>query len=320
MMITNSVIIEFDISQRTYVEIPLTALSTFTLDKSKIYWVHCDLREDDIFKKISEKLFLPDETVRLCEPSNAISTFIDRDEFLILKLVCLLDEEERTGNLIIQLTTHFCFTASYEDLPVVEEFRHTFPQALRYAKTPCFIFFLMLDNIVNYYAKVLFSYDLAANELDSRVGGSDNKLYQEVMEAKNGMMRVRRNLVAVREILLHISGRKISVISEACQGSLKNLRNQTEILFQEVESIRDMLNDLMAQLDNILMQKLNETIRVLTAFAAIFLPLTLITGIYGMNFHWMPELSWRYGYFYVLGLIVFLGTLLLYIFKRRKWF
>ena len=68
------------------------------------------------------------------------------------------------------------------------------------------------------------------------------------------------------------------------------------------------------------MQKMNESIRILTAFASIFLPLTLITGIYGMNFRRIPELSWTYGYFYALSLIVICAGALLYLFKKMKWF
>ena len=64
----------------------------------------------------------------------------------------------------------------------------------------------------------------------------------------------------------------------------------------------------------------NEIVRTLTVVSAVFFPLTLITGIYGMNFDYMPELKWRYGYFIVLGLLAGVGALLLYLFKRRKYF
>ena len=68
------------------------------------------------------------------------------------------------------------------------------------------------------------------------------------------------------------------------------------------------------------MQKLNQSIKVLTAISMIFLPLTLIAGIYGMNFHWIPELQWRYGYFYALALMITCAGIILIIFKNMKWF
>jgi magnesium transporter len=92
------------------------------------------------------------------------------------------------------------------------------------------------------------------------------------------------------------------------------------MIANETDSLRDMLNSMLDQIDNALMQKMNETMKILTTFAAIFLPLTLITGIYGMNFQWMPELAWKYGYFYALTLLVVCGLSLLFIFKKMKWF
>jgi len=126
--------------------------------------------------------------------------------------------------------------------------------------------------------------------------------------------------MASREILMRISGRSIAVISDACRTSLYNLSNHSHMVVHEADSIRDMLNSLLDEIENMLMQKLNETMRVLTAFAAIFLPLTLITGIYGMNFRWIPELNWTYGYFWALGLLVVCAGSLLFLFKKKKWF
>jgi magnesium transporter len=65
---------------------------------------------------------------------------------------------------------------------------------------------------------------------------------------------------------------------------------------------------------------MNEIMRVLTIFASIFIPLTFIAGIYGMNFKYMPELDWSWGYFGALGLMGLLGATLLVIFKIKKWF
>ena len=64
---------------------------------------------------------------------------------------------------------------------------------------------------------------------------------------------------------------------------------------------------------------MNEIMKVLTIIATIFIPLTFIAGIYGMNFEFMPELKWRWGYFAVLGIMMALGVLMLVYFKRKKW-
>ncbi|OGX57863.1 MAG: hypothetical protein A2447_08970 [Omnitrophica WOR_2 bacterium RIFOXYC2_FULL_38_12] len=64
---------------------------------------------------------------------------------------------------------------------------------------------------------------------------------------------------------------------------------------------------------------MNEIMKVLTIFAAIFIPLTFMAGVYGMNFEYMPELKWKYGYFVLLGLMACVGFGMLFFFKKKKW-
>jgi len=65
--------------------------------------------------------------------------------------------------------------------------------------------------------------------------------------------------------------------------------------------------------------KMNEVMKVLTIFASIFIPLTFVAGLYGMNFEFMPELTWHWGYFALLGFMVFVGVSLMVYFKRKRW-
>lgn len=118
---------------------------------------------------------------------------------------------------------------------------------------------------------------------------------------------------------MRISARKIPVISKECQVSLRNLFDHSQMVFVQLDSVRDNLNSTLDQIDNFLMQKMNSTMKILTAFAAIFLPLSLIAGIYGMNFK-MPEYHWKYGYLWPLSLMTLIGGTLIWFFKRKRWF
>lgn len=319
-------IVEFDIVNRSYKKLSLDELDIDTQDKSKLYWVHYNLNDQASFPLIIEKLKLTEDVVKLCQQSDSILNLIDSNETITIKTPALLsselneNHEESFGNLVIHLTDNYCFTAASEAIPALLDFEHTYAKNLQYAETPCFILFLVLDNIINDYAKILFSFEVISDELDVKIRGMEGNIYNEVMDLKRQVMKIKRYIGALREILMRISGRKITVISSACRASLYNLFNQSQMVVHEVDSVRDILNGFLAQIDNSLMQKMNETMRVLTAFAAIFLPLTLITGIYGMNFHYMPELWWKYGYFYSLLLLVIVAAALLYFFKKNKWF
>jgi len=94
-----------------------------------------------------------------------------------------------------------------------------------------------------------------------------------------------------------------------------HLINQIEIMNSQREATNEFLNLYMSAMSN----KMNEVMKFLTIFASIFIPLTFIAGIYGMNFEIMPELQWRYGYFVICGAMLFLAIILLIYFKRKKW-
>lgn len=326
MNVFESTVIEFDLENQQIKKLSLDELDINAQNKTKLYWVHCNLNQTPDFNKVIEKLSLPDPVVNLCRQDDIMPKLIDADDAISVQIQCVQSEElsdkneVHYSNLILHLTSQFCFTAGSQPLPVLSEFMEISQKAIRYAKTPCFILFLMIDSTVNDYARVLFNFELLTEKMDMRIHEVDNNIYNEVAEVKQQVMLMKRNVISVREILMRISGRKIAVISEQCQSSLNNLSTHAHMLVHEIDSIRELLNSLLDQIDNALMQKMSETMRVLTAFASIFLPLTLITGIYGMNFQWMPELNWKYGYFIILFVILFCGSALLYVFKKRKWF
>ena len=119
---------------------------------------------------------------------------------------------------------------------------------------------------------------------------------------------------------MRISGRKITVISEACRVSLFNLFNHCQMVDNEADSIREILNGLLDQIDNSLMQRMNETMKVLTAFAAIFLPLTLITGVFGMNTLITPIVNDTFGFYKIILLMISFALITFSYFRYKKWF
>ncbi len=322
----HTIIVEFDVVERSHRTITPDEFHQGELDPTKIYWIHASLTSNGEFKRVAKKINLPEETIKLCLNKTTLPKLIDTDQKLTLKFQCLKEKEfnrnkeEHFDNLIIHLTDQYCFTASKYALPALLEFQNHYNKAIKFAKTPCFILFLIMDNAVNDYAQFLFNYEIFTDQMDIKVRENHENIYNEVVAVKKRVMEIKRCTVAVREILMRLSGRKMSAISDDCRASLLNLFNQSQMIFHEIDSIRDMLNGLLSQIDYSLMHKMNETMRILTAFAAILLPLTLITGIYGMNFHHMPELTWKYGYYGALLLIVAVGFALFFMFKKFKWF
>lgn len=319
-------IVEFDLVNKT---INNLLLKNFAIDPSepqKIYWIHSDLVLDSEFWDLANKLELADEAITCCKENKFIPKLIDNNDTITLQVECSLVNEISSkndfefGNLIVHLTGRYCFTASSKVLPAITRFEANYDKYLKFARTPCFILFILLDNVVNDFSQVLLDYEYMADQIDLTIRSVEKNIYSKVMNIKKNVMRVQHNIATIRDILMRISGKSISVISAQCRASLANLLDHCQIIFNEAQAVRDSLRNTLDQIDNALMQRLNNTMKVLTAFAAIFLPLTLISSIYGMNFKWIPELDWEYGYFWALGSMGLCALLLIWWFKRNKWF
>jgi magnesium transporter len=316
------VIIEVDLHTRHTESLSITQLQIAPQNPNKIYWIHCDSSQETEFAALKEKLPLPETVNELCEEKESRSKMITTlDSLAILLQAPRADKLAPNGeaiitNLVIRLDAQFCFTASHQSNLPIEYLVKNYLNAVPYAKTPCFVLFLVLSETINTYSDLIYDFQMLSEKIDINI---KQMAYEEIVEMKRQLMRTKRYISSIHDMLMRMSARKISVISEDCRLSLNSLIIQSEALVNEAESLREFFHSLLEQIDNALMQKLNITMKVLTGFSAILLPLSLITGIYGMNFTEMPELSWHYGYFGALGLMASLGLGLFYLFKRKGW-
>lgn len=134
---------------------------------------------------------------------------------------------------------------------------------------------------------------------DKQIFDSSNSLDGLTPISSNNLSKIHLNPDTIRNM-------------HSMNDRIRYLRNDVENMHQRIISLRETYNSSLSA-------NLNETIRTLTVIATIVLPLTLITGIYGMNFEFMPELTYEYGYFYALGLIAAVGGTMVFYFKRKRW-
>ena len=99
----------------------------------------------------------------------------------------------------------------------------------------------------------------------------------------------------------------------------KDVYDHTIQIADSIESYRDILSGMLDLYLSTISNRMNEVMKVLTIIATIFIPLTFLAGIYGMNFKFMPELEWHWGYFLVLAVMLALGVLMVIFFKRKRW-
>jgi magnesium transporter len=140
-----------------------------------------------------------------------------------------------------------------------------------------------------------------------------------VHRLKNHMILLRRSLWPLREVIARLERRESSLISEATTVYFKDVYDHTIIAIDTVETYRDILSGLLDIYLSSVSNRLNEIMKVLTIFASIFMPLTFLAGVYGMNFKYLPELQWHYAYFGLWAIMILLAGCMVLYFRKRKW-
>jgi magnesium transporter len=148
---------------------------------------------------------------------------------------------------------------------------------------------------------------------------ADQVEIQEIHRFKRGLLALRRAVWPMREVVAAIAKSESELIRADSRVFWRDLYDHTVQVIDMVETSRDTLASLHDTYLSSLSNRMNEVMKTLTIISTIFIPLTFIAGVYGMNFQYMPELTWRMGYFVVLAVMVVIALLLVLWFRRRHW-
>ncbi|MCW3481232.1 magnesium/cobalt transporter CorA [Neisseriaceae bacterium JH1-16] len=183
-----------------------------------------------------------------------------------------------------------------------------------------FLAYSLIDAIIDDYFGVLDAFTLRVEKADSTLlGNRDNGVLRTIHRLKHDSLRFRRALLPLRDALNQVTRGDHPYFREESRVYLRDAYDHTLHLIESLESSRDMVSGMLDLYLSNQSNRLNVQMRVLTVITIIFMPLTLIVGIYGMNFEYMPELHWRYGYFAVLCAMQGLSSLLGYYFWKKRW-
>lgn len=142
----------------------------------------------------------------------------------------------------------------------------------------------------------------------------------KINSIKRNLLVLRRTAWPERDVINNLMRSSDSLISNKTKIYLKDVSDHIIQIIDIIETYRELCSHMVDIYLSSVSNKMNEVMKVLTIIATIFIPLTFIAGVYGMNFRHMPELEWRYGYFLSLAIMLAVGIGMLYYFKRKKWF
>jgi magnesium transporter len=183
-----------------------------------------------------------------------------------------------------------------------------------------YLAYALLDLIVDQYFVILEDQGEVIEDLESEVVSTPTPAtLSQIHRLKREMIMLRKSVWPLREVISRLERSESSLVKEPTVLYFKDVYDHVIQIIDNIETFRDILSGMLDIYLSSVSNRLNEVMKVLTIIATIFIPLTFIAGVYGMNFKNMPELEWPWGYFMALGMMATVAAIMLLFFKRRGW-
>jgi len=244
--------------------------------------------------------------------------------YVVLRMLEFAGAKEAIATDQLSLVFGKNFVLSFQERPgdmfdpVRERIRHGKGRVRKMG--PDYLAYALMDAVVDHYFAVLEKLGERVEELeDELVADPRQETLHEIHALKREMLFLRKSVWPLREVVAGLERAESDLIQATTGIFLRDVYDHTIQVIDNVETFRDMLSGMLETYLSSVSNRMNEVMKVLTIIATIFIPLTFIVGIYGMNFEHMPELKWRFGYYLVWGVMLAVGVGMAFYFKRKKW-
>jgi magnesium transporter len=184
-----------------------------------------------------------------------------------------------------------------------------------------YLAYAVMDSLVDEYFMTLDDASMEIETFEERaLDVSDDTFMPDLQKLKQSLIQIRKIVLPLREslgVLLHIES---PLIKRSMRPFFKDLHDNVIQIAETIEGCRELLAGVMEINLATMSNRMNKVMNVLTVISTIFIPLTFLAGVYGMNFKFMPELEMKYAYFIVWGIMIIIALGMIIFFKRRKWF
>ncbi len=191
----------------------------------------------------------------------------------------------------------------------------------RIRKAGCdYLAYALIDAIVDHYFVILEQIGIQIEEMESEtLSDPTEAVLKRIHEMKREILYLRKQVWPLREVVGVMAKEEPALIQEGTMIFLRDVHDHTIQIMETIESQRDILAGLLDLYMTGISNKMNEVMKVLTIMATIFIPITFIAGVYGMNFKHMPELEWPWGYGLVWGVMIAMVIAMVFYFKKKNW-
>ncbi|TDQ30106.1 magnesium/cobalt transporter CorA [Tenacibaculum caenipelagi] len=203
--------------------------------------------------------------------------------------------------------------------PVRDRLRNKKGRVRNYNVT--YLKYCLLDLIVDNYNFLMETFGEKVEDLEDKILLEPNKnILEEINKNKIELNYFRKAIRPAREAISSFKDFKTDLITKKEQPFFNDLHDLIQRSHDLVENYKNMLSEQLTVYSTNVNNRLNDIMKILTIFSVIFIPITFIAGVYGTNFEYIPELTYRYGYYAMLGVIMLIVVIMLGFFKYKKWF
>lgn len=295
-------------------------------DNGKMTWINVDgLHDSELMEKIGNRFNLHPLVLEDIMNTGQRAKFVDFEDFLFVSLKMLRQGE---GNRVVTEQLSFVMKPglllSFQEQPgdVLDSVRHRIRNAKGRMRSmnADYLMYALIDTVVDHYISLIEELGQNIEDLELRVlKNPDERVLATINAYKSELNYMSKVIRPVRELVREWNRSQSPLIQKKTRAFLNDLQDITTHAVESIDTYRDLLSDYLNLYHTSMSNKLNDVMKVLTIFSAVFIPITFLAGVYGMNFKYLPELDWPYAYpsFWLIALVI-AGSLLVY-FKRKKW-
>lgn len=295
-------------------------------DKSTVTWINIDgIHNTEIIEKMGKHFNLHPLLLEDILNTDQRPKIEDFDDYLFIVLKMLYYQEEEVNSEQVSLIIGSNFVISFQEKegdvfnPIRDRIRNGKGRVRKMGAD--YLAYCLIDAIVdNYFIILEKTGEKIEGMEDELIANPSPETLQTIHNLKRDTIFLRKSVWPLREVISTLERSESALIQQSTGIFLRDVYNHTIQVMDTIESYRDMVSGMLDIYLSSVSNRMNEVMKVLTIIATIFIPLTFLAGIYGMNFKYMPELEWRWGYFGILSIMVVVGILMFIYFKRRKWF
>jgi len=296
-------------------------------DSPPVNWININgLHDVNMVEKVGQHFDIHPLTLEDIVSTGQRPKVEDFETYLFVVLKMLTFDEQAahisSEQISLVLGEHYLLSFEEQKADVFDPVRQRIRQAKgRIRRAGCdYLAYALTDAVVDQYFVVLEKLGEKIEDLEEELLKAPSVATLETTHRlKREMLYFRKQVWPLREVLNSLVKDQSNLIEEATQVFLRDVYDHTIQVVDTIESLRDLLSGLQDLYLSTISNRMNEVMKVLTIMATIFIPLTFIAGIYGMNFKFMPELEWKWSYPVLWVVLVAIFISMLFWFKRKRW-